>query len=129
MIETFGDDKIRDSLNMGGHLDLEKARQKLNSARDEILRIEKTGDDAAKTVELDQSAVGRLSRMGAMQSQAMSIEAKNRRRAQLQRIEDALEKIEKGDYGTCVTCQKDINPQRLEFDPTSLTCVNCANRG
>lgn len=37
-------------------------------------------------------------------------------------VKAALERIEAGKYGTCATCGKDINPERIEVDPTSSTC-------
>ncbi|MFT4560519.1 MAG: DnaK suppressor protein [Gammaproteobacteria bacterium] len=78
-------------------------------------------------MELDQSRVGRLSRMDAMQGQAMSLEVKRRRKVQLQRIEVALQRVERDEYGDCVRCGEVVESKRLEFDPSILLCINCAN--
>jgi DnaK suppressor protein len=87
---------------------------------------EKTARDAAATVELDQTRVGRLSRMDALQSQAMSLETIRRREAQIRRIHVALERLANDEYGECVSCGEWIDPRRLEFDPSVLTCFECA---
>lgn len=43
----------------------------------------------------------------------------------LQRINKALEKINKGKYGVCAECKKDINPNRLELYPEARHCMKC----
>lgn len=82
--------------------------------------------DAAKPVILDQASVGRLSRMDAMQGQAMAIEARRRHQLRLARIEAALQRIAAGDYGLCLACEEPINPRRLRVDPTTTLCIVCA---
>jgi len=84
--------------------------------------------DGAETVELDQARQGRLSRMDALQGQAMSIAAKNRRNQELANIERALQRIEDGSYGFCQRCDNEIPVQRLEFDMTVLYCIDCAEQ-
>ena len=79
-----------------------------------------------RPVELDQTAVGRLSRMDDLQTQAMSIERERRRKDEIIRIKSALERINQDEYGYCVNCGKEIDSQRIEFDPAIPTCVDCA---
>jgi len=110
-------------------MDKEDFRNKLLKLREELLHIEDTGNEAAKTVELDQSRVGRLSRMDAMQAQAMSKESKRRREIKMKRIESALQRIDNDEFGYCIRCEEDIDPKRLEFDPAALLCIECANIG
>ena len=81
--------------------------------------------DAASTVTLDQSKVGRLSRMDALQAQQMAQETVRRRKLQLQKIDNALRRIESGDYGDCFKCGEEIAEARLNFDPASTRCVGC----
>lgn len=107
-------------------LDESYFKQKLFELRDSLTQVEQSGNEAAQTVELDQSAVGRLSRMDALQSQAMAKESQQRREIQKQRIESALHRMETGNYGLCIRCEEDIHPKRLEVDPTSLLCIECA---
>ncbi|MBT8131316.1 MAG: TraR/DksA C4-type zinc finger protein [Gammaproteobacteria bacterium] len=108
-------------------LDLESLRKKLLAQRDELLQTEQTGDEAAATVELDQTRVGRLSRMDAMQAQAMSIESKRRRQVKLRQIESALKRINNDDYGECKDCGEEIATGRIEYDPAATLCITCAS--
>jgi DnaK suppressor protein len=78
-------------------------------------------------VELDQSRVGRLSRMDAMQGQAMSLEVNRRRQVELNRIEVALQRLARDEYGDCIRCGEVVESKRLEFDPSILLCIDCAN--
>lgn len=48
-------------------------------------------------------------------------------KAQLVAIDAALARIEKGTYGVCAKCGKDIPAARLEFRPSSIYCVDCKN--
>ncbi len=94
--------------------------------RTELQQLDQTGREAAETVELDQSRVGRLSRMDAMQAQAMSKEINRRRAQELGRIAAALRRIDEGDYGYCLNCDEPIARGRLQVDPTAGLCIQCA---
>jgi DnaK suppressor protein len=108
--------------------DLVHFRRQLEALRDEIVRLKATADDAAAIVTLDQTAVGRLSRMDAMQAQAMSLNAQRRRDVTLKAIERALAQIVADEFGICVDCDEDIALARLRFDPTAVRCIKCASR-
>jgi DnaK suppressor protein len=94
--------------------------------REALLQADETGEEAEKVVELDQTRVGRLSRMDAMQAQAMSLETGRRRRLDLVKIEAALRRLDEGEFGECLDCAEAINPNRLEADPTATLCIGCA---
>ncbi len=104
-------------------------RNRLLALREELESITVTGDESAAVVELDQSKVGRLSRMDAIQAQAMAQASGNRRQAMLLKISAALKRIEDGVFGMCRECDEAINPKRLEFDPTAIHCIDCASKG
>jgi DnaK suppressor protein len=109
-------------------MDTSLFRVKLMGMRDELLLSQaRTGDDR-KPVELDQQAVGRLSRMDAMQQQAMALESERRRALQLGRVEAALGRLEDEAFGYCALCDEGIGEKRLALDPTLPTCVKCAGR-
>jgi len=80
---------------------------------------------ASNVVELD-TAIGRLSRMDAMQDQQMALELRRRQEQQLQRITNALKRIGNGTYGQCGRCRKPIAEERLELAPDVFLCVRCA---
>ncbi|MBT8144406.1 MAG: TraR/DksA C4-type zinc finger protein, partial [Gammaproteobacteria bacterium] len=82
---------------------------------------------AAATVELDQTRQGRLSRMDAMQAQAMSVEAQRRRQVKLRQIEAALRRVADDSFGDCQECGDAIAAGRLEYDPTTTLCIACAS--
>lgn len=105
---------------------LESFRHELQALRRELVALEQVGDEAAETVELDQTRVGRLSRMDALQSQAMSLEAQRRRRAELQQTDAALRRIDEGSYGECLHCGEAIALKRLQANPTATLCLACA---
>jgi len=100
-------------------------RRLLQQQREEILEVLDSGKTAAGTVKLDQTSVGRLSRMDAMQSQAMLQEAARRREQSLRDIDESLSRIESGDYGLCEECGEEIAEKRLQFDPTVRYCLDC----
>ena len=107
--------------------ELENFRGLLEQRRMEILEVMQIGEQSAGTVELDQARIGRLSRMDAIQTQAMSVEIKRRRELQLQQIKTACQRLEKGDYGICVSCEEAISIERLQFDPATPVCIHCAH--
>ena len=79
-----------------------------------------------ETVTLDQQSVGRLSRMDAMQRQAMAQATSRRRAARRHRIDAALTRIDEAEFGFCQDCGEDIPPARLDLDPTAASCISCA---
>ncbi len=104
----------------------DKFRELLLQRQVELLSVSEIGIQSADTVELDQSKVGRLSRMDALQTQAMSIETNRRRNIELQRIESALQRLDSEEYGFCVSCGEEISSGRLQSDPATPVCINCA---
>lgn len=106
----------------------EDFRQKLCALRSSLNETEGSSREAGSTVVLDQSSVGRLSRMDALQAQAMSQETERRRQKHLQAIERALEAIDDGSYGFCIDCDEPIAEARLLADPVATTCIRCAAR-
>jgi DnaK suppressor protein len=106
---------------------MDNMKQKLVTMKNELERIADTGDDPAAVVQLDQTKVGRLSRMDALQAQAMAQASGERRAVQLREIDAALKRIDEGSYGDCERCEQPINPRRLDADPTARLCIDCAS--
>ena len=104
----------------------EEYRKLLLQRQKELLEVRETGRDSAGTVELDQAKMGRLSRMDALQGQAMSAETNRRREIELQRINAALQRIEENEFGICVNCDEPISEGRLQSDPATPVCIHCA---
>jgi DnaK suppressor protein len=103
-------------------------RARLLKLREDLESLATTGDQSSQVVELDQTRMGRLSRMDAMRAQAMSQESGRRREMMLRKITAAIERIDKGNFGLCQTCEEPIHRKRLEFDATALLCIQCAQK-
>ena len=107
-------------------LDPNEIRRRLEAERAELLDLCAAAADERRPVELDQQSVGRLSRMDAIQVQAMAQAVEARRRGRLQRIEAALARLAEGAYGDCLECGEKIPAKRLAIDPAVARCVECA---
>ena len=107
-------------------INIETAKKRLETKRAELETLSVISKQARETVQLDQQAVGRLSRMDAMQQQAMAEAQERTRQLDLQRIEQAFRRIRDEDYGYCAICDEEIPDGRLAIDPMAERCVNCA---
>lgn len=77
-------------------------------------------------VALDQQSVGRLSRMDALQQQAMAKATEAWRQAEIAQLRAALARIDDGSFGYCVDCGEEIGAERLTRAPAVLKCMSCA---
>lgn len=91
-------------------------------------KLQNEAQQGCDTVVLDQTRVGRLSRMDAMQSQAMNQEAQRRRSVEIERLENALHQLDADDYGYCQLCDELISEGRLLLDPAASYCIKCAEK-
>lgn len=94
----------------------------------ELLRLQRSmgvSERATEVVELDQTAVGRLSRMDSLQNQSMAKNLHERERMKLTLILEALDRVERGHYGLCTTCGEPIALGRLSVFPESRECSPC----
>jgi DnaK suppressor protein len=113
-------------MNARSDIDLDALRTRLIAQREEAARLSASSAEARRPVELDQQSVGRLSRMDALQGQAMAQATEQRRSLELKRIDAALKRMDDGDYGYCLRCDEEIEARRLDFDPSIALCVSCA---
>lgn len=107
-------------------LDLDDIRRRLEVEREGLHDIDASTAETRRPVELDQAAVGRLSRMDALQVQAMAKAVGARRQGRMQRIEAALRRLNENDYGFCTACGGEVPARRLDLDLTIERCVGCA---
>ncbi len=105
---------------------LEDYREMIRARLDELAAEDALGRGAQATVALDQQAIGRLSRMDALQAQAMARATGARRQTERARLEAALARLETGEFGYCEDCGEAIAPGRLRLDPALARCVDCA---
>lgn len=105
-----------------------EAREILQARLAELEELDRISAEGRAPVTLQQDAVGRLSRMDAMQQQAMAQAEERRRNAEIGRINAALQRLEDGEWGYCVTCGDEIAAGRLKNDPSVATCIACASK-
>ncbi len=109
--------------------DLQPAKGKLLARRSELDDLSRLSSEDRRAVELDQTKVGRLARMDAMQHQAMALATEERRERMRTRIAAALKRIDADEYGDCIRCGEEIAARRLELDPATPLCLACAKGG
>ncbi len=109
-------------------MDLQFFKNKLLEQQQALLSLKQESFNQTQTVVLDQAAVGRLSRMDAMQKQAMSLEIQRRRQLEMTKIDVALKRIENDEYGYCLSCDDEISVKRLQVSPTATLCIDCAEK-
>ncbi len=109
---------------------IQKCKAKLLHLLEEHNELEDEHEDSADSVVLDQSGAGMLP---GMVSEAIhthdpqpQFEVSERRQLEGHRIEGALQRIESDEFGYCRVCEKEIEYNRLEADPTATRCLKCA---
>lgn len=99
-------------------------QQKFSELKAQI-ELAKPGAD---TVVLDQSKVGRLSRMDALQQQHMADSTLQQAKRRLTLLQKALLKVDTDAYGLCALCEEEIVFSRLEVSPEAQLCIRCQSQ-
>lgn len=113
---------------------LKELKEILLVMQDETLDSLQLVANTAQPIKLDQNKVGRLSRMDAIQGQAIAQASTQRQKQKLTLIVKALDRLEKSkgkvltDYGRCEECDEWIAIGRLKVDPMAQCCINCAQK-
>jgi DnaK suppressor protein len=121
--------EVPDPLRPGGRVSPEEIadlRAQLEAELRRLLRSMEATEAAARPVELDQQAVGRLARMGSLQNQHLTQNLKEREQIRVTALAGALKRIEGGTYGICVECEEPIPAGRLMVMPEAEHCSGCA---
>lgn len=98
--------------------DLETLAQELKESLEESAQ-------AARPVELDQPAIGRVSRVDAMQQQKMLEANRQAQKMRLGLVRTALMRCKENEYGDCKSCGEMISYKRLKARPESVFCIDC----
>lgn len=104
----------------------QEIRKTLLAKKQEVTDLLNANAEDAAPVELDQTQQGRLSRMDAIQQQAMAAETQRRRQRDVHLLDAALKRLEEGEYGYCVNCGEAIGTERLALDPATPFCISHA---
>lgn len=103
-------------------------RAELERQLKRLTRSMRTTTRAMKPVPLDQSSVGRLSRIDNLQNQGLTRGLQEREQAKLGQITEAMKRLEAGTYGRCVICDEAIGFERLLIFPEAPNCSGCTGR-
>jgi DnaK suppressor protein len=95
-----------------------------------IAAIESSFDYLAEETKAVEPSVslGRLTRMEALNDKGVNEHVLAQSRQTLERLKNALIRIDKGTYGVCVRCGKEIPLPRLQHVPEALICVPCSEK-
>jgi DnaK suppressor protein len=91
----------------------------------EVERALGNAEAGGSVVPLDQSRVGRLSRMDALQQQGMASGLKERLMLQKRRLQATLERMRNGRFGICCECEDVIPLERLRANLAAPFCAYC----
>ncbi|MFO7893176.1 MAG: TraR/DksA family transcriptional regulator [Longimicrobiales bacterium] len=105
---------------------IEELTAELDRAVKKLERSMRTTEEAMRPVELDQTAVGRLSRIDSLQNQGLTRNLQEREQAKLGQIVTAFQRMEEGTYGVCTECGGAIPFARLQVFPETPTCTACS---
>lgn len=74
------------------------------------------------------NAIGRLTRMEAINSRSISEASLNTAKVKLSKLQAALGKLDDPDFGICTRCEKPIPHGRIMLMPENELCVPCAEK-
>jgi DnaK suppressor protein len=109
--------------------------QQIDQIREELERTLRRFERSIKTSgearvrEIDQSAVGRLSRIEALQNQGFTENLQERERSRCEEVLRAIARLDSGQFGVCGTCDAPISFERLMVFPETRTCSSCNSGG
>ncbi|HUF11578.1 MAG TPA: TraR/DksA family transcriptional regulator [Longimicrobiales bacterium] len=113
------------ALRLSAH-QIEELRAELSRILKKLERSMRATENAMRPVELDQTAVGRISRMDSLQNQGLTRNLQEREAMKLAQVQSALARLEAGTYGTCTECGAAVPFERLMIFPETPTCAACA---
>jgi DnaK suppressor protein len=104
---------------------LEHFRKKLQEAKDTLIdRVQKAEVDGRET-DAETEARDLADQASSSYTKELLFSKSNSDRQFLEKIEDALERIEEGQYGQCSSCEEAIGLKRLEAVPWARLCIKC----
>lgn len=95
--------------------------QKISGLREEIEEL----TELTKPIPLD-AAIGRISRMDAINNKTINEASLREKKKVLKRLERIYENSDSQEFGLCQRCGKEIPFGRLEFMPHTTRCITCS---
>jgi DnaK suppressor protein len=109
------------------------SEEQLNQLKQQTLKLLKElqhdlaeAKKSSGPVVLDQQAFGRVSRVDAIQQQQMQAASVRRLELKLEQTKAAIKRFNAGTYGFCLACEEPIQLKRLQAQPETPLCVQCA---
>lgn len=113
-----------ESVETSGKLDLDVLKEKLVQHRNQIMDLYqqdlKAGKEAA-----DEGSDDIVDRANNSYNREFMFLLSNSERQTLHLVDRALARMEKGTYGACRNCGRDIGPARLKAVPWARYCIDC----
>ena len=103
---------------------IELLRNELLTTQQQLEKLLAANKDATQAVEPD-AAIGRLTRMDAIQQQSMAKATHEGYQIRLRQIRQALRLIDDDEYGYCRRCDEPIGWARLQAKPETPFCLGC----
>jgi DnaK suppressor protein len=107
--------------------DKDKLEKIITAEKDNLLTNIQSLEEGSKPVAPDE-AIGRLTRMDAINAKSINEANLNSARVKLAKLERALSKLDDPDFGTCAICEEPIPVGRIMLMPETTVCVKCADR-
>ena len=101
-------------------------RTMLNQQLNELLSgVNKNADDVAQ---LDDTCPDTLDRAYAESERNFMLRIREREQRLIQKLQDAIDRLEKGSFGICEECEEEISEARLMARPVTTLCIECKRR-
>lgn len=113
---------------------VDKYRKRLEDERDRLTELIEEARQGLEEARQTESSAERSPDPGNAEAGSMKFEYEKELSMQqnaidlLHKVERALGRIERGEYGKCESCGEDIPTARLDALPYATFCVNCASR-
>lgn len=107
-------------------------RQKRQTLRTIILRrlaeVSRLAGFAPETTEGEEKPADPVDQAARERERDLSRLFRARENAEIQKLALALDRMEQGSYGVCLSCDEEISEKRLMAEPTALLCVHCQQK-
>jgi DnaK suppressor protein len=107
-----------------------KEKDEIKSIIEEtIITLKKQIEDLEEKVQpiTPDCSLGRLTRLEAMGEQHVNNTILDESRVRLTRLSNALLRVDKPMFGTCIACEEPIGVGRMRIRPESVRCIDCAD--
>jgi DnaK suppressor protein len=106
---------------------LEYYKKKLATRREELLKIIARTEEEGRAAD-DDPTVDLADKAANSYTKEFLFGQTNTDRSMLQLVDESLQRIKTGTYGSCIECEEELQQKRLEAVPWARYCVTCAEK-